>query len=161
MVGKKPYRFLSVTDVLKRARPRPLVGSVISEGAVVVLYGPPGMGKTLVALDIALSVACGCPWLHHPVRRSGVVYVVGEARGPFGARVAAWQQTHGALAAEWQGCREAEVDYSNIRFLFDELLLLERDDTERFCTGIEAAGADLRPGLIVLDTWACATAGAE
>ena len=41
-----------------------------------ILYGPPGAGKSFVALDFALSVASGRAWHGHEVRQGPVLYVV-------------------------------------------------------------------------------------
>lgn len=58
----------------------PLVEGLIDVGAMSVLYGPSGAGKTFLSLDIAFHVAAGLPWAGRPVKQSGVLYLVGEGR---------------------------------------------------------------------------------
>ncbi len=41
---------------------KPLVKGLLDQGALSVLYGPSNVGKTFVALDLALHVATGLPW---------------------------------------------------------------------------------------------------
>ncbi len=54
-----------------------------------VLYGPPGVGKSFLALDAALHVAAGRPWAGRKVRQGGVVYIASEGASGFRKRVLA------------------------------------------------------------------------
>jgi hypothetical protein len=65
-----------------------------------VLYGPPGEGKTFVALDLALSIATGRAWHGHPTTPGTVVYVTGEGRQGLRPRTRAWERMHGVEAGE-------------------------------------------------------------
>lgn len=67
--------------------PKFLIGP-ITEGSQGMLYGPPGVGKTLLAMELALGLASGTSRLHHPDTISApqwkapvpacVLYVAGE-----------------------------------------------------------------------------------
>lgn len=51
----------------------------LSERALVMLYGPRGVGKTMALLGLAVSLTTGQPFLKWPVYRpTGVLYVEGE-----------------------------------------------------------------------------------
>lgn len=50
----------------------------IVQGAVNSLYGDGGVGKTLLAQQLACSVASGAPWLGLPVKRGSVLAVLCE-----------------------------------------------------------------------------------
>jgi Bifunctional DNA primase/polymerase, N-terminal/AAA domain/Primase C terminal 1 (PriCT-1) len=85
----------SVEELLALPDPEWLIESHLEAGSTAVLYGPPGAGKTFVALDMALSVAAGLPWLgQYPVKQGRAVYVVGENVHGIAMRVRAWQTAH-------------------------------------------------------------------
>ena len=113
------------------------------------LVGPPGAGKTFMAIDIAGCVASGLPWLGARVLASSpVIMVQAEASAGSGARILAWKQAHNLPLTEsiglwtWRGPVNL-LDDKNVR-LFVE------------------AVRPKHPGLIVLDTWArCLPGGDE
>ena len=56
------------------------------------LYGPPGAGKSMLALDWALSVSTGRPWLDHPVQQGYALYIAAEGHSGQAKRARAWLQ---------------------------------------------------------------------
>ncbi|HXQ29786.1 MAG TPA: AAA family ATPase, partial [Gemmatimonadales bacterium] len=50
----------------------------LPESALTVLYGPPGSGKSFLALAWALTIARGVPWLECQTQRGPVIYVAAE-----------------------------------------------------------------------------------
>lgn len=93
-----PRRLLSVTDLMNEPDPDWLVQAVLASGAIGVLYGPPGQGKTFVALGIALNVARGEDWHGRAVKRGGVLYIAAEGQRGLKKRIAAALR-HGSLDA--------------------------------------------------------------
>jgi hypothetical protein len=71
------------------------VNGIYHQGALVVLVGAPGSGKTFLVLDLALSLATGQSWHGREVSRGTVVYVAAEGRVGLGARIGAWKAHHG------------------------------------------------------------------
>lgn len=70
-----------------------LVKGIIPENGSVVVYGPPGVGKSLVALDMAMHVAAGMDWHGRKVKPVRVAVICPESRGASGVnRLVAWQQ---------------------------------------------------------------------
>lgn len=57
-----------------------LVHDLLPAGGLSVLYGQPGSGKSLLALDLGFSVAAGCDWFGRKVNQGGVIYASGEGR---------------------------------------------------------------------------------
>lgn len=73
-----------------------LIYRVLPESGLGLLFGPPGEGKSFVALDWALSVSSGQKWLgKYPVKQGHVLYIASEGGRGIAKRVAAWQQLHG------------------------------------------------------------------
>ena len=56
------FHLLDVEDVLALPDPEWLIDGIIPKKAIAQIYGAPNVGKTFVALDIALSIAAGVPW---------------------------------------------------------------------------------------------------
>jgi hypothetical protein len=83
---------LDVEAVSNLPPPEPLVGDVLLQDSVAVLYGKPGCGKSFVALDWALCVGTGLPWQGRDVRGGPVLYVAAEGLRGLGRRVQAWRQ---------------------------------------------------------------------
>lgn len=88
-----------------------LIKGILPPKGLVVLYGPPGVGKTFLMLDMVLAMASGTPW---PLRKNEslevarkrgeaanlisplahVIYWIGEGRENAEARVLSWIDVH-------------------------------------------------------------------
>ena len=90
LTSEGDVRLYSTAEILKMPPPSWLIESVIPAGGLVGLVGPPGVGKTFVALDMALSVASGQLWQGLPTQHGRVLYISAEGRGGLSKRVAAW-----------------------------------------------------------------------
>ena len=69
-----------------------LVESYIEEDALTVMYGPPGKGKSFVALDLSCCIASGMPFHGHLVKPGVVIYIAGEGHNGIARRLHAWAQ---------------------------------------------------------------------
>jgi RecA-family ATPase len=67
-----------------------LVKNLIVTGSIALVYGPPGCGKSFMAMDLALAVATGREWFGRRTRRGRVVYVAVEAGRTIRNRIAVW-----------------------------------------------------------------------
>ena len=74
--------------------PEPLIDGVLYLESTALIYGSPGVGKSFVALDWALSVATGNDWDGHTVQHLPVLYVIGEGFGGMASRYVAWKRYH-------------------------------------------------------------------
>jgi AAA domain len=88
------YRFYSIDDLQGLPDPLWLVADFVPERSIAMLFGPPGVGKSFVALDLALSVATGRPWHGRATRRGPVVYVFAEGQAGAKKRINGWLKTH-------------------------------------------------------------------
>jgi hypothetical protein len=87
-----PIRLYSTTELLALPPPTWLVEHVFTTNALVGLYGPPGEGKSFVAIDLALSIAAGGSWHTHRVSQGYVLYISAEGNAGIGKRIKAWLQ---------------------------------------------------------------------
>src|SRR2546426_628937 len=87
-----PARFthLTIADLFALPPPTWIVSGLLQAESLAVLYGPPGGGKSFLALGVGLSIASGLPWCGREVKRSRVVYCCGEGIGGLSKRVQAW-----------------------------------------------------------------------
>jgi RecA-family ATPase len=128
------------SEVLLReeTKPRWVVEEVLSRGSLVVLAGEPGVGKSVLAYQLAFCVAAGLPFLAHPVERARVLYYdVENARQDF--------EQYCRWVWEGLGCPPTPE--------LDAMLQLEHFTlAEDWEPSMLATAATFKPGLIVIDT---------
>jgi KaiC/GvpD/RAD55 family RecA-like ATPase len=126
--------------------PEWLVEGLIPAKGLVCLYGAPGVGKSFVALDLALSVIQATTFLSHETNPGPVVYVAAEGSFGLGRRIDGWESA-----------REQRIE-DGLFVLPEAVQLLDVASVSRF---IEEAAA-VKPRLIVVDTLArCFVGGDE
>ncbi|SFN81145.1 AAA domain-containing protein [Cohaesibacter marisflavi] len=69
-----------------------LVKKVLATGEMSVIYGPSGVGKSFLAIDLGLRIAAGLPWFENKVLSGPVVYVAGEGGTGARQRLKAWRE---------------------------------------------------------------------
>ena len=90
------FRELSLDDLSVLEDPKWLVGDLIPDGGLAVVYGQPKSGKTFWALDLALSIASGKSFHGLETHRGRVTYVAAEGgRVRLYERALAWASAHG------------------------------------------------------------------
>ena len=126
--------------------PSPLVEDWLHLHSLAFLLGPPKKGKTFVALDIAMSVACGVEWFGGTeVTQGKVLYILGEGVAGVGRRVEAWREAH------------PEAGVAAIEFLPIPTQLRDEQHLAWILEMVE----DRQPVLLVLDTLARSIVGVE
>lgn len=147
-MSRSLVNFVKAMDLLGYPKPEALIEGHIQEQEAVVLYGEPNGGKSFLALDWALCVATGKPWLDtYEVKEGPVVYMAGEGAASLQTRVQAWMVYH--------GIREIAGAYFQLRPLplRDEDTITEiQAALETFAEAEHGADGDLKPRLIVVDT---------
>lgn len=142
------YQLASAEDLAKLPPMRWLVRGVLPEQGLAAVYGPPGCGKTFLALDLAAAVAEGARWFGFTVKGAPVVYLGLEGEAGLSQRVRAWAQHNGRALP------------TALRFIVAQPFdLLDDDDLAELGDAITAtcgAGA-----LIVVDTLNRAAPGAD
>lgn len=139
------YPIMMAGDVASLPPPEWLVEDVIPKADLVVLYGPPGSGKSFVALDIAASIARGEEWRGRWVQRGRVLYIAAEGGGGYGKRIKAY--------CSRAGISSSELDLGVITVAPD---FLDGDSVRDLIRAAHAAGPWT---LVVVDTLAQVTPG--
>ena len=143
-----PHQLLTIDQLLALPPVRYIVRDLLPERGLAALYGPPGSGKSFLAMDLVLSIALGAEhWFGHRLTQAPVAYVALEGKGGMAPRVKAWL-AHSGLPAP-----------TNVRFYTGNLSLLDAGAG----TGLARAIVDeLGAGaIIVVDTLSRASAGGD
>jgi len=120
-----------------------LVGDLLHQDSLAAIYGAPGAGKSLLALDIGLSVATRQPWQGREVIDGPVLYIAAEDPPGIAQRARAWRSRHGELG------RSA--------WLKRAVHLLDPYAVTELCDLV----ARVAPALVVVDTLARCMSGAD
>jgi hypothetical protein len=124
--------------------PEPLIAGVLQLDSLAWLIGPPGNGKSFLALDMAGSVGTGEPWQGYQATPGPVLYLVAEGVSGIRPRVRAWEASSGAKM-------------TGVQFL---PVAVQASSDGEWGALVDLA-AELRPSLIVLDTQARVTTGMD
>ena len=141
----RPF-LLTEPELNQLTPPEPLIDGWLNRNSLAFLIGPPKKGKTFIAIDIAMSVACGLTWVGNSDTQPGrVLYVLGEGVAGLAKRVNAWRTARNT----W--------DPANIQFLARPAQLGQQQQVDWL---LEIAD-DYQPDLIIIDTLARASVGIE
>ena len=146
----KPLAIVSAGELNNLPKVTYLVEDLLPEASLTVALGPSGIGKSFVALDLALCVAAGIPWHGREVRSGRVLYLAGEGLRGLRGRIDAWLKANPHADAE-------AVD-KNLLISRSAVHLLDSTETARLTATI--AGIDDLV-LLCVDTWARALAGGD
>jgi hypothetical protein len=149
------FEFLDIAGIKALPDPVWIVDKMIPEDALGFIYGPPGHGKSFIALDLALSVAYakGTWWADRAIKRPGlVVYIAREGQAGLKNRIEAWQRTHGVTD-----------DAAPFALIRAGINFMSADDVTTLIRTVEhvaqALGAD--PSLVFVDTVSRVLPGAD
>jgi hypothetical protein len=142
------FRIVSAADLDHLPQPTFLVESVLLQDSLAALIGRYGSYKSFIALDLALSVATGLPWLGHHVSQGPVFYVTAEGHHGVRQRTKAWVKARGYQVT------------SNFWCVLDPVQFLDDNGVTAFVETIQELAP--QPALIVVDTVAkCMVGGDE
>ena len=92
---REPIALLTRTDLKSLPKPAPLIADTLDQGTSVVIAGYFGTLKTFIALDWALSVTLGQPWLGRYIAvQHRVLFVAAEGANGLDQRITAWERRH-------------------------------------------------------------------
>jgi RecA-family ATPase len=125
-----------------------LIKGLLGSGAMAVLYGESGSGKTFLALHLGLCVAGEIEVFGHRVRQCGVVYIAAEAGRGIENRVAVAKQEFEFPEMMPFAAIETPVD-----------LCTQAADTDAIADAIRNADLGMPVELIIIDTLSRVMAG--
>ena len=140
------FKLLSPADIEALPDLEYLIQGILPVPAFGVLYGPPGSGKSFVALSMALAIAAGSQWLGHGVSKGKVLYVAAEGTLGMRNRLKAYRTKFG-------------INDENIKFIGVPFDIRSSEHVPAIIRSLNQA--DFQPSLIIVDTLARVAVGAD
>jgi hypothetical protein len=144
--SKSPFgglRFKSTKEVLSApSNPDWLVKKVLERGGLSMLIGEPGVGKSFLVIDLAVSIALGQPWLGFSTKQGAVFVIAGEGHAGFNQRLKAIEKH--------RACSLSEIP---LFFSSAAISLTEEESVVYARSEIDRLSAEHGPpSLIIIDT---------
>jgi RecA-family ATPase len=146
-------RYLQLTSAIVDAtrldqlpKADPLITDVLCRDSLAWLGGKPGSGKSLFALDWSCCIATGWHWRGYAVTSGPVLFIIAEGAHGVHERLQAWEHVNGR-----------QVPANRLVFLPVAVQLRHGLDV----AAVAMLAQELQPGLIVIDTQARCTVGAD
>ena len=156
-----PIKVLSMAEVIAMPPTPWLIKDFVPEGSMAMIYGPPGSGKTFLALDMALHIAHGIEWHDKPTIQGSVMYIAGEGVGGLRKRLQAWHINKNLeptaplhiIPVAVGLLDEKEIDnlIATIQILATDIKMVVFDTVARCMTGDENSAQDMGMAIKALD----------
>jgi hypothetical protein len=138
----KPFAFELFGDLDPNPVKTWLVQGLFADGELIVPYGAPGCGKSVVVGDMGFHLAGGLPWFQKRTRQCGVLYVAAERPALVKRRFAALRKHYGIDS----------LPLAVIGGYFD--MSKQKADTDRIIATVEEISrvTACKVGLVIIDT---------
>jgi hypothetical protein len=130
------FPLLSAADLLALPPMRWRVRGILPTDGLAALYGPPGCGKSFLAIDMLAAIAEGRPWFDYATTAAPCVYVGLEGEAGVAQRVQAY-------------CTKRTAP-DRLRVVLTPLDLRRPDDREELAAAIREAS--MGEGVVAIDT---------
>jgi hypothetical protein len=149
------FSFEFANDIAITSGAEWLIEDLLPMRGLAAIYGPPGSGKSFLALDVAMHIATGSQWFDKDTQAGGVVYVAAEAGTGMRKRIAACRSGRG-----FDGVKAPLALVSVPPNMGTQK---EGNETAKLVSDIKAQwqGIDTPIRLVVIDTLARAMFGAD
>jgi hypothetical protein len=135
----RDIELIAFRDIQLSKRRRAYVKGIIPISSIVVVWGPPKVGKSFWVFDLCMHVARGLNYRERRVHQGTVVYCAFEGQGGFEARAEAYRRQHMPRAE-----REEHIPFYLQPHLLDLI-----NDCDALIAAIEPYDD---PAIVVLDT---------
>jgi RecA/RadA recombinase len=132
------FQIFKLSDVVNLPATEWLVKEVIPKGALAILYGPSGGGKSFVAVSLAAAIAAGRPWCGYDTASGSSLYIAGEGALDIKHRAHGWTILHNA---------PPDIDFW---IAPNPLEFTERGAVKQALSEIDARKC--KPSVVVIDT---------
>ncbi len=149
----RPSHFFTLDQLAHLPPPQWLIEGMFEVDSTIMLAGPPGHYKSFLALDWMLSIASGREWNGKKVKKSKVLYVLGEGKASLFKRISAW------LAYHKPNEREMLDINSSFRVGFDVPQMADGSSVDSLLANLASDG--YTPNVIVIDTFARSFVGKD
>lgn len=146
---QETIKFKPVSEVIhSKSSTKWLIKDYIAKGRLNAITAQPAAGKTLMAIDMGLSIAKGLPWQGNKTTQGNVFYILGEGQTGFVKRVKAWEIKNDIQV------EDAPFYISNISMPLNTV-----EGATQVINSINATG--VVPDIIIVDTFAASFSGDE
>ncbi|ADD81151.1 DNA polymerase/primase [Rhodococcus phage ReqiPine5] len=85
-----------------RGYPKPeyAIEGLVEQGGLSMVFGPSGVGKSVVVIDMLCHIATGRRWHGRKTIQQKVLYMPGEGVGGAANRIEAWERAHGLTVGQ-------------------------------------------------------------
>ena len=136
-VLKPEIPIMTLKELEARPKPKWLIDGLIPENSLTCIYGPPGSGKSFLALDIALRLSHGEAFEELDTTLGSSLYLAGEGISGLSGRVEAWMNYHNKFEGNF--------------FVIDRAI----DISKQFEVLLESIKKkEMHPDLVIIDTLA-------
>lgn len=126
-----------------------IVKDMIEADSLSEFFGPPGVGKSFAAIDLACCVASGLDFHSKEIHNPGLVlYIAGEGKNGLKRRIACWKKYR-------------KVEDLRGKLFISKTSISLIDPTFRNFLASAISQLPEKPALIVIDTWARNLGGDE
>lgn len=140
VVIEESIKVLTYEDLLAIPAPKWWVHGLLKQSSLAILAGAGGLGKTFLALYLAVCIASGIPWFGRSVTKGKVLYVGAEGVEDFAKRLGAISDYHNI---------RIEAFKDNMRFVEAGVNLSDNDSMDAFAKVLSEYEFD----VIILDTF--------
>ena len=149
---KKKNRFFNKfirADQVEISSTKYLIKNWFGYEGLSMVYGSSGVGKTLLALDLAFHLAAGSDWFGNRVKQGSVVYIMSEGNNVSNNRIKAIEIEKSELFSK----------ASHLFYCLNDIVSLYsvKKDTTDFIEEVK----QFNPRLIIIDTLAMAMSGGD